>query len=56
MQPAASAPCRVLVVDDDPDLLATIKQGLSLLGGYDVVVAQEGIACLETFLPHLLIA
>lgn len=49
MQPAVSSPCRVLVVDDDPDLLATIKQGLSLLGGYDVVVAQEGIAGLETF-------
>ena|ERR1051326_8104292 len=48
MQPAASSPCRVLVVDDDPDLLATIKQGLHLLGGYDVVVAHEGIAGLET--------
>jgi len=49
MQPADSSPCRVLVVDDDPDLLATIKQGLHLLGGYDVVVAQEGMAGLETF-------
>lgn len=49
MQPAASSPRRVLVVDDDPDLLATIKQGLHLLGGYDVVVAHEGIGGLETF-------
>lgn len=49
MQPAASSPCRVLVVDDDPDLLATLKQGLHLLGGYDVIVAQEGMAGLETF-------
>lgn len=49
MQPAASSPYRLLVVDDDPDLLATIKQGLHLLGGYDVVVAHEGIGGLETF-------
>jgi DNA-binding response OmpR family regulator len=49
MQFAASSPHRVLVVDDDPDLLATIKQGLHLLGGYDVVVAHEGIAGLNAF-------
>ncbi len=49
MQPGASSPYRVLVIDDDPDLLATIKQGLHLLGGYDVVVANEGIAGLEAF-------
>jgi DNA-binding response OmpR family regulator len=49
MQSAAPSKCRVLVVDDDPDLLATIKQGLQLLGGYEVVVADEGIAGLEAF-------
>lgn len=49
MQPAASSKRRVLVVDDDPDLLATLKQGLELLGGYDVEVANQGIAGLEAF-------
>ena len=49
MHPAASSPGRILVVDDDPDLLATIKQGLQLLGGYEVIVAHEGIAGLEAF-------
>src|SRR5579871_1734936 len=49
MQPATPAKRRVLVVDDDPDLLATIRQGLQLLGGYDVEVASDGIAGLEAF-------
>lgn len=49
MQPATPIKRRVLVVDDDPDLLATVKQGLRLLGGYDVVVADQGIAGLEAF-------
>jgi DNA-binding response OmpR family regulator len=49
MQPADSTKRRVLVVDDDPDLLATLKQGLQLLGGYEVLVASEGVAGLETF-------
>jgi CheY-like chemotaxis protein len=49
MQPTTPSKRRVLVVDNDPDLLATIKQGLQLLGGYDVEVASEGIAGLEAF-------
>ena len=49
MQPTTPSKCRVLVVDDDPDLLATIKQGLQLLGGYEVAVADQGIAGLEVF-------
>jgi DNA-binding response OmpR family regulator len=47
MQPASPSTRRILVVDDDPDLLATIKQGLELLGGFDVEVAGDGIAGLE---------
>ncbi len=49
MQPTTPSKRRVLVVDDDPDLLATIKQGLRLLGGYEVAVADQGIAGLEVF-------
>jgi DNA-binding response OmpR family regulator len=49
MQPTTPSKCRVLVVDDDPDLWATIKQGLQLLGGYEVVIADQGIAGLEVF-------
>ena len=47
MQPTTPTKRHILVVDDDPDLLATLKQGLQLLGGYDVEVANEGIAGLE---------
>lgn len=53
MQPTDSTKRRVLVVDDDPDLLATLKQGLQLLGGYEVIGASEGIAGLETFFATL---
>ena len=49
MKPTTPMKRRILVVDDDPDLLATIKQGLQLLGGYDVEVANEGVAGLEGF-------
>jgi DNA-binding response OmpR family regulator len=47
MQTTTPANRRILVVDDDPDLLATLQQGLHLLGGYEVEVANEGIAGLE---------
>lgn len=33
---------RVLVVDDDPGLIELITDGLSLLGGYEVVSASNG--------------
>jgi DNA-binding response OmpR family regulator len=49
MEPTMPTKRHILVVDDDPDLLATLKQGLQLLGGYDVEVANEGIAGLEGF-------
>lgn len=40
---------RVLVVDDDPALIALIADGLRLLGGYEVAVAPDGALGLERF-------
>lgn len=37
----------VLVVDDDPDLIALLHDGLELAGGYRVAVATDGAAGLE---------
>ncbi len=37
----------MLVVDDDPDLIALLRDGLELVGGYQVEVAQDGAAGLE---------
>jgi len=34
---------RVLVIDDDPDLIALLTRGLQLKGKYDVVAATDGI-------------
>jgi CheY-like chemotaxis protein len=38
---------RVLVVDDDPSLLAAICDGLELVGGYEVLSASDGASGLE---------
>lgn len=40
---------RVLVVDDDPALIALISDGLRLLGGYEVAIAANGATGLERF-------
>jgi DNA-binding response OmpR family regulator len=40
---------RVLVVDDDPSLLAALTDGLELIGGYEVVAASDGATGLERF-------
>ncbi|SRR5579884_3746634 len=40
---------RVLIVDDDPDLRASIADGLQLLGGYEVLLAQDGAEGLEMY-------
>lgn len=40
---------RVLVVDDDPALIALISDGLRLLGGYDVAIAADGATGLERY-------
>jgi two-component system, OmpR family, alkaline phosphatase synthesis response regulator PhoP len=39
----------VLVVDDDPDLLQLLADGLELLGNFKVVSASNGIQGLELF-------
>ena len=40
---------RVLVVDDDSALLTAIADGLELMGGYEVVAANDGATGLEWF-------
>lgn len=40
---------RVLVIDDDPALIALISDGLRLLGGYEVVIAADGATGLERY-------
>lgn len=40
---------RVLVVDDDPSLSVLLTEGLRRMGGYDVVVAHDGVSGLERY-------
>jgi two-component system cell cycle response regulator len=40
---------RVLVVDDDPLLLANVTEGLDILGNYEVIAASDGATGLERF-------
>ncbi len=49
MRDANQSPMRVLIVDDDPDLRASIADGLQLLGGYEVLLAQDGAEGLEMY-------
>ena len=44
---------RVLVVDDDPNLLANLAEGLELIGGYEVIAATNGVDGLEMFFQTL---
>ena len=41
---------RVLVVDDDPALLAAVSRGLELSGGYAVITAPDGTRGLGRFM------
>jgi DNA-binding response OmpR family regulator len=49
MSEASASPYTVLIVDDDPDLLQALTDGLELLGNYTVVSATDGIQALERF-------
>src|SRR5262245_30043002 len=40
---------QVLVVDDDPYLLATLAEGLRLRGQFEVIVASDGVTGLQRF-------
>lgn len=40
---------RVLIIDDDPALIAALSDGLELLGGYEVAVATDGASGIERF-------
>ena len=40
---------RILVIDDDPTLIALITDSLQLVGGYEVIVATDGTSGLERF-------
>lgn len=44
------SPRRVLLVDDDPSLIAALTDGLTLVGGYDVTPASDGAAGLQRIL------
>src|SRR5579885_2176701 len=39
---------RVLVVDDDPGVIAVLRDGLRLVGGYEVLIARDGAHGLES--------
>ncbi|MBL7072735.1 MAG: response regulator [Candidatus Omnitrophica bacterium] len=40
------AEAKILIVDDNPDLIAVLKVRLESFG-YEVVVAEDGVKCLE---------
>lgn len=49
MSEIGNPPATVLIVDDDPDLLQLLTDGLELLGNFTVVSATDGIQALERF-------
>jgi two-component system alkaline phosphatase synthesis response regulator PhoP len=57
--PGPAEVVKILVVDDNPDLLYSIKQGLTFGGAqYEVITAEGGKKALETlktFRPHIIL-
>ena len=49
MSETSSRQYTILVVDDDPDLLQALTDGLELLGHFSVVSASDGLQGLEMF-------
>ena len=48
---------KILVVDDDPDIVEILRYNLSL-EGYDVKTASNGKECLKkvkNFIPHIIL-
>lgn len=50
LAPSASTATRVLLIDDDPGLIAALTDALQMVSGYEVVVARDGAQGLERFL------
>jgi DNA-binding response OmpR family regulator len=44
---------KVLVIDDDPAVVATLADGLQLVGDYDVIIASDGAEGLHRFYASL---
>ncbi|HEX6541809.1 MAG TPA: response regulator [Ktedonobacterales bacterium] len=44
---------RVLVIDDDPAVVATLADGLELVGNFDVVIATDGADGLHRYFDSL---
>ncbi|HEY1388934.1 MAG TPA: response regulator [Ktedonobacterales bacterium] len=44
---------KVLVIDDDPAVVATLADGLQLLGDYEVIIASDGAEGLRRFYASL---
>jgi two-component system alkaline phosphatase synthesis response regulator PhoP len=44
---------KVLVIDDDPAVVATLADGLQLLGDYEVIIASDGAEGLHSFYASL---
>jgi CheY-like chemotaxis protein len=44
---------RVLIIDDDPSLIAVLSDILSMVGGYDVHIARDGASGLESIFTVL---
>jgi CheY-like chemotaxis protein len=40
---------RILIIDDDPTLVASLRDSFELLGGYEVITAVDGVSGLEHF-------
>ena len=45
---STTAPIRVLVIDDNPEILAAVNNGLTLMGNYEVITATDGVYGLES--------
>jgi DNA-binding response OmpR family regulator len=47
-----NSPPRIMIVDDEKDILAILKSGLQATGGFAVETFNDGEAALQTFVDH----